>query len=183
MVEDNEKLIYAFLARKGLDVDEWYGDCAIGLVKAAKSYNPHQKSTFATFAFACMLHEICHCYVISRAKKRIPNYLCKSLDSPLPEELDELTIGDTVECKENLQDYDGAFDLQDALKRAEKRLSPKTKDAIHLYMVGYSTGDIARMRKVTASAVWSKLSKARKVISEEMKKSASVTAITNAEKP
>lgn len=53
LVEDNHHLIYFFLRKYNLPIDEWYDMAAIGLCKAAKSYN-EELSKFATYACKCM---------------------------------------------------------------------------------------------------------------------------------
>lgn len=46
-------MIYSFLYKYHLDVEEWYDITAIGLCKAANTYN-NDKSGFSTYAYKCM---------------------------------------------------------------------------------------------------------------------------------
>lgn len=46
-------MIYSFLYKYHLDVEEWYDIAAIGLCKAANTYN-NDKSEFSTYAYKCM---------------------------------------------------------------------------------------------------------------------------------
>lgn len=55
LIEDNHNLIYSFLYTHHLSED-FYGDAAIGLCKAAETYD-FVSSTFATYAFRCMFNE------------------------------------------------------------------------------------------------------------------------------
>ena len=56
MVEENHNLIYGFLHKYKLSED-FYGDAAIGLCKAAESYDASKGSAFATYAYKCMFNE------------------------------------------------------------------------------------------------------------------------------
>ena len=57
LVEDNYYLIYWFLKKHQLSIDEYYDVAAIGLCKVAKLYDPQRGFKFATFAYAVMLNE------------------------------------------------------------------------------------------------------------------------------
>lgn len=48
LVEENHNLVYSFLYKYHLDVEEWYDLAAIGLCKAANTYN-NDKSGFSTY--------------------------------------------------------------------------------------------------------------------------------------
>lgn len=56
LVEDNHDLIYGFMTKHKLDFNEWYDICAIGLCKAALTFNDTTK--FSTFAYKCMLNSV-----------------------------------------------------------------------------------------------------------------------------
>lgn len=66
MVEENHNLIYGFLHKYKLSED-FYGDAAIGLCKAAQSYDESKGSSFATYAYKCMFNE---CGITLRVDKR-----------------------------------------------------------------------------------------------------------------
>lgn len=66
IVEENHNLIYGFLHKYKLSED-FYGDAAIGLCKAAQSYDESKGSSFATYAYKCMFNE---CGITIRADKR-----------------------------------------------------------------------------------------------------------------
>lgn len=56
-VEDNHGLIYSFIHKYKLDIDEWYDLCAIGLIKAVQAYDS-EKGSFSTLAYKCMFNEM-----------------------------------------------------------------------------------------------------------------------------
>lgn len=50
LVEENHNLIYGYLRKRGLPVDDWYDILAIALCEAAMAYDSH-KSNFSTLAY------------------------------------------------------------------------------------------------------------------------------------
>lgn len=77
MVEKNHNLIYGFLHKYKLSED-FYGDAAIGLCKAAENYDESKGSSFATYAYKCMFNE---CGITLRSDKRKVQTI--SLDTPI----------------------------------------------------------------------------------------------------
>ena len=57
LVEKNHNLIYGFAQKYKLPIDDWYDVCAIGLIKAVKSYRSDDIE-FSTFAYSCMFGEM-----------------------------------------------------------------------------------------------------------------------------
>jgi len=57
IVEDNHNLIYAFLSSNSLDIEEYYDLAAIGICKAALSYDK-EKGQFSTLAYKCMWNQV-----------------------------------------------------------------------------------------------------------------------------
>ena len=66
IVANNHNLIYFMCKKYNLDIEEYYDVLAIGLCKAAKSFD-YNKSKFATYACTCMLNEV----KMSRRKNKI----------------------------------------------------------------------------------------------------------------
>lgn len=58
LVADNYKLIYAFLRRENLDDEEWYGELAFALCRAAQIYDPSFGVTFSTLAWNCFMRRV-----------------------------------------------------------------------------------------------------------------------------
>lgn len=57
-VSKNHNLIYSFLSKYKLNIDEYYDVAAIGLCKAAEAYNSERKSSFSNYAYIVMYNEI-----------------------------------------------------------------------------------------------------------------------------
>jgi RNA polymerase sigma factor, sigma-70 family len=58
LVAENHNLIYAFLRKRNLLCDDFYGVAATGLCKAAGTYDPDRGLAFSTYAYACMANEV-----------------------------------------------------------------------------------------------------------------------------
>lgn len=56
LAADNHNLIYSFLKKYHLPVEDWYDIAAIGLCKAAATYN-RARGSFATHAYQCMYND------------------------------------------------------------------------------------------------------------------------------
>lgn len=56
LVEDNHNLIYSLAYKKNINLDEFYGDLAIGLCKAAIIFD-ERKGRFSTLAYTSMYNE------------------------------------------------------------------------------------------------------------------------------
>lgn len=72
LVEDNHKLIYAYLYQKDLDEEEYYDLAAIGLCKAAKKFDPNKGYKFSTLAYKSMQNEILNGMRLEKLKRCIP---------------------------------------------------------------------------------------------------------------
>lgn len=73
IVEDNHNLIYSFLREYKLPIDEWYGLAAIGLCKAAMSYD-NNLSKFSVYAYTCMFTAVYSEKRKEKLSKTIPGH-------------------------------------------------------------------------------------------------------------
>lgn len=71
LVEENHNLIYDFANKRNLIIDEYYDILAIGLCKAAPSYDVN-KGKFSTLAYQCMENELKVYWKHLQSKKTIP---------------------------------------------------------------------------------------------------------------
>lgn len=70
-VAENHNLIYAFLNKHQLPIEEYYDLAAIGLCKAAEKFNPGLLE-FSTYAYYCMRSMISHELRKERKLSRVP---------------------------------------------------------------------------------------------------------------
>lgn len=72
-MENNHNLIYSFLSKYNLTIEEHYGLAAIGLCKAAKTYKD-KNIKFSTYAYKCMFNEVMCELRKDNSAKRIPRH-------------------------------------------------------------------------------------------------------------
>lgn len=89
LVVENHKLIYFYAHKMNLDLEEYYDLLAIGLCKAALTYEEN-KGKFSGYACACMQNELRiywrNTYQLARC---IPQELIRSLDTPFADNYKE----------------------------------------------------------------------------------------------
>lgn len=96
LVEDNHKLIFLFLQQLLLPVDKYYDIAAIGLCRAAASYDKSAGFAFSTYAHTVVINELRREF--RRERRRIPVTIY--LDEPVNDE-NNLTIGDSISSSED----------------------------------------------------------------------------------
>lgn len=90
MVEDNHNLIYSFLLKHKLNIEEWYDIAAIGLCKAARCYDG--STEFSTLAYTAMFYEVCKVIRGRKARKRLSNQFIHVSMNDIVYQYDKLEI-------------------------------------------------------------------------------------------
>ena len=85
LVTKNHDLIYSFAHKINISIDEYYDVLAIGLCKAAKSFD-NSKGEFSTLAYSCMSNELGDCWRSMNKKSSVPNNMIVSCDSTIEKE-------------------------------------------------------------------------------------------------
>lgn len=139
LATDNHKLIYAFLHKYNYDKEDFYDLAAIGLCKAAKSYNTSM-GTFSTLAYKCMFNEISSYFACQGAARRIPEYMIMNYDTKDHyEEHDHDLRLDLIgkhECFENETIINMLID------NCKTKLSDRDRLVFEMLIDGYSTREI-----------------------------------------
>lgn len=146
LAEDNHNLIYSYLHKNSLGQIDWYGICALGLCKAARSYNP-TKGAFSTYAFTCMHYEVLSEMLKQNAKKR-SGFALVSLEEPLSDEGVSLAyhLADSA-CMEN------DVVLRMSLKEVCYQLSDRERQVFVLYISGVKYREIGERLQMSPSRV------------------------------
>ena len=140
LVSDNHNLIYSYANKMNLDINEYYGLLAIGLCKAAKTYDPNRGYAFSTYAYYVMRTE---CYQYWRhlsGGNQIPEELIFSYNAPLSDE------DDGKDYIERINDIFGTYQLNTTgveVKEFLESLTKKEKQIIFEKMHGYTQKEIA----------------------------------------
>lgn len=146
LVEDNHNLIYSFLSKHNLSVDDYYDLAAIGLCTAAITYNS-KKSNFSTYAYQCIKTSIIGETRKLNFQRTIPNDKIVYYQSTFNSDgEDELQYIDSLPSQDDVEDSVIESDFMD-------KFSEKDKTIIKLIMAGYSQREIGKMLGCTGSNI------------------------------
>lgn len=152
LITENHNLIYSFLNTYNLDVEEYYDLAAIGLCRAAKSYQ-HTNSRFSTYAYRCMYNIVANELNRKQNVGVIPEHLVISYNNTIKNENDEMA--------EYLEYIPSDFDLEYSstskvfLMTLIENLSLSKRDLLilHLLVEGYTLIEIGRIVNCDRSTV------------------------------
>ncbi len=136
-------MIYSFLQKYHLSIDEYYDLAAIGLCKAASMFND-EKSVFSTYAYKCMFTAVFTEIRNNKANKRIPEHQILYYQAEI-----ENNDGDTacfmnfIPSKENVEDNVlSEIMLDEFTKRLKKE---KHRQIFELFREGYNQRQIGKI--------------------------------------
>jgi len=159
LAADNYKLISWYLNKHDLyDVDDWEA-CAIGLCRAARSYDP-SKGRFSTFATRSMWQEVTRRTTGKAWENEKLNRGCASLFQPVMKDVGEndMLLIDAVPNEDPAE--------EDWIDRRLAReffssLTPKEQDILRRTADGYTQRELAPMYGVTFQRIEQILRKIR----------------------
>lgn len=140
LVAENHNLIYTYAIKKNISVEDYYGTLAIGLCKAAKTFDEN-KGAFSTFAFYCMENELYMQWRSLQKKSTIPENFILSYDTPK-----EFWDSDNQNnYLESFQDYQSYNDMMYTVISSEfaEGLTDKEKIIFESLLNGLTHNEIA----------------------------------------
>ena len=145
LVEENHNLIYDFINRNNLSIDEYYDILAIGLCKASKAYNP-EKGKFSTICNKCMSSEVGLYWRYKNTLKNIINEETLSYDRLLNSEEGDTSFLDILS-----NDYNMANDVITDMMFSSflSKLKDKERIVIEHVIEGLNQSEIANKLNVT----------------------------------
>lgn len=150
LVEDNHNLIYSFLNSRHLSLDsveDWYGTAAIGLCKAALTYDESRGAKFATLAYVCMDNEV-RMVMRNNRKCIVADY---SLDYEYGNGEGTMELADIIPDN---RDFYYPIYLNDAIKIVTQKLSDRDKEILNLVIYsGKTNTEIAKMYNLSQQTV------------------------------
>ena len=164
LITENHNLIYSFLNKYNLDVEEYYDLAAIGLCRAAKSYQ-HTNSRFSTYAYRCMFNIIANELKRKENVSVIPEHLVVSYNNTIKNEEDDM-----VEYLEYIpSDFDLGYSSTNKVTIISyiEKLSLSERDLLILRLLieGYTLIEIGKMINCDRSTV----ARVRKKIVDKLK--------------
>lgn len=142
LVEDNHNLIYAFLHKYNLSIDEYYDVAAIGLCKAAITFDAEKGYLFSTYAYVVIKNELKIVFRRNTSERAIP--------------LDKLTYyqsvisdGDGKETEllniiPNNTDIEADVIANETIKQVRSRLKERDKIVFDLLALGCKQKEISK---------------------------------------
>lgn len=161
LVEDNHNLIYSFLNTYRLSHEDYYDLAAIGLCKAAYTFNPNKGSKFSCYAYVIMMNEVRQ--HLRKEKKNIkPSF---SLDDIVYiKEDSDVTLADMIpDPKSDLMHVPIYFERMITELAKHNERYPKI---VKLLYNGYSQTAIGVELNLSRSVISRDIKKIKKIVKE-----------------
>lgn len=145
-----------------LETDDLCQEGLLGLLNAARAYNPANGASFKTFAGVCIANQIAMAYRSAASRKNEPLHDFISLNEESP-----LSIEDEGGDPEAVLAESENFSMM--WKRIRQELSGLEFQVLKYYLAGYSYGDIAKKLTISAKVADNALYRARYKLKNRIK--------------
>jgi len=145
-------LIYSFLYKYHLDVEEWYDIAAIGLCKAANTYN-NDKSGFSTYAYKCMYTTIIMEKRKENAMRTIPQNQIVYYENQVNESSKDNDTSTFLNYIPSKQDIENEIISALSLENIENELVGNKKKVFLLLREGYTQCEISKIIGISKQRV------------------------------
>ena len=142
LIEDNHNLIYSFLRKHDYDPEEYYGLAAIGLCKAARTYDK-SKGSFSTYAYRAMRGCVINDIRDRSAAKRIPENLIDSYNNEICTE--DGGIVEYMDILASNEDLEKEVVEKILVESFMSKLSDRDRLIFSLLINGYDYREIAKI--------------------------------------
>lgn len=149
VVMKNHGLIYFYLHKNNLSIEDYYDLAAIGLCKAVLTYEKH-KGAFSTYAFLCM-----QCEIATEKRKFLAYHRqvyknMLSLDTEVENNKENtFTLTDIIPYKDNaFTAFELRQDLQELLKD-----NPVELEILKMYYLGFTQKEISKKVNISQSYI------------------------------
>lgn len=127
-----------------LDVEEWYDIAAIGLCKAANTYN-NDKSEFSTYAYKCMYTTIIMEKRKENAMRTIPQNQIVYYENQVSESSKENDTSTFLNYIPSKQDIENETISTLSLENIENKLDGNKRKVFVLLKEGYTQSEISKI--------------------------------------
>lgn len=147
-VEKNHNLIYKAINKYNLNIDDFYGIAAIGLCKAALTFDESKGFKFSTYAMTVIDNAIKQEFKRNEKERKV---IIDSLETVIlvGENGEELTLGDTIQSPR----FEDASNASVDINRLLKKLTVQELNVILRLLRGMKQSDIAVEIGVSRSRV------------------------------
>ena len=158
LVEDNIGLAYLALKKFKLNSEEYFDVAAIGLCKAANTFDTSRGLAFSTYAMFVISNELKVVYRGLTNQKHIPEYAICSYNTEVLEDSDKTFIEYNVQSSQSIEND---IVLKLVVQQVVDSLSAKEQCLFNLIMQGYTQYEVARYLNVSQSLVAKVMKKIR----------------------
>lgn len=146
LVEENHNLIYKYAVSHNLIIEEYYDLLAVGLCKAALSFNNDRGCAFSTVAYKCMENEVGMYWRHLRRDSAIPDDVIISYETPIESKNDSKnnTLMDVISDNSSIQNIVVGKIMSSALISL---LSPLEVEIVNGIVSGLTHSEIAKELK------------------------------------
>lgn len=142
LVEENHNLIYSFLSKHHLSIEEHYDLAAIGLCKAGKTYNEGM-SNFSTYAYKCMFNAVMCEIRKYKYQKTIPDSMVVYYQAETQNDAGDITAFlDFIPSNDNVED---SILSEVMFDEYAKTLKDRDKKIFSLLREGYTQKEIGKI--------------------------------------
>lgn len=145
-------MIYSFLYKYHLDVEEWYDIAAIGLCKAANTYN-NDKSEFSTYAYKCMYTTIIMEKRKENAMRTIPQNQIVYYENQVNESSKDNDTSTFLNYIPSKQDIENETISALSLENIENELAGNKRKVFLLLREGYAQCEISEIIGISKQRV------------------------------
>lgn len=152
LVTENHNLIFHFLNKRNMSMEEWYDVLAIALCNAAETFDEN-KSKFATYALKCMSYAVCKELQLQEHLNRKINKTTYSYEEKIKGELfnrDDATVQSILPNTFNteIEAITNVIFLD-----CYNQLCNRDREIISMLADGYNMKEIGRKFGITSEAV------------------------------
>lgn len=161
--EANHNLIYHYLHKRNLPIDEYYDLVAISYVKAVKAY--FMKEELRKYSFSTIFDKAAHGrlgndFRSHKRKGRVPSSALFSLDIP---EIRSALEYDSIQAQGNLWD---SVEYQDLLNEICQYVTDRQRRILQMLLADYANTEIQKMIGISPATLWIDRQRLRKRIIE-----------------
>lgn len=168
-ITENHNLIYSFLKSRNLTIDDYYDIAAIGLVRAAQTFQEEKSSKFSSYAYFVMWNEIKNEWRKNSAQHRETQKYLVSYNQNIKNNSEDGKII-FLDCLPDKNcDIENETVIKIVLKNFfDKIKNEKEKKILCKFISGYKQREIAEEFNVTPSNISRIINKLLKQLKKEL---------------
>lgn len=152
LVTENHNLIFHFLNKRNMNIEEWYGILAIALCNAAETFDKN-RSKFATYASKCMSYAVCKELQLQEHLNRKVNKTTYSYEEKIKGELFNRNDATVQSILPNTFNTENEAITNVVFLDCYNQLCDRDKEIVFMLADGYSMKEIGRKFNITSEAV------------------------------